>query len=81
LYVTELGCAGGRPPDGRNVSTTVTQTDTEVAVLVVIEPVEDGATCPTNPAEPLAIPLGRPLGDRRIRDQSTGTFVELPLSG
>jgi hypothetical protein len=72
---TEVECAGGFPPDGRAVTLSVIENSATVYVSVDVETVTDGATCPTNPTEPLSVPLGEPLGSRRVVDGSSGAVL------
>ncbi len=71
VLITERSCAGGQPPAGREVIPVITETDTEVHIVVLVAPVRGGATCPGNPQYPVEVQLDQPLGDRIIRDART----------
>lgn len=71
VLITERACAGGQPPEGREVIPVVVETETEVRIAVLVAPVRGGATCPGNPFYPVEIQLDQPLGDRRIFDART----------
>ena len=76
IMATERDCANGQIPDGREVRTSVTETGDEIRILVLVEPISGGATCPSNPAFPVRILLTGPLGDRVIVDESTTPVTE-----
>jgi hypothetical protein len=81
LLATEHACASGQPPDGRKIVTTVTETEADVSILVLVEGM-GMATCPSNPPFPVTVQLDQPLGSRQILDGSTlpGRPVE-PAAG
>jgi hypothetical protein len=68
LFINEQACASGRPPDDREVVVLVTETADAVSVLALVEPVEGGAECPSNPWYPIIVELDAPLGDRQLLD-------------
>ena len=57
IMATERNCANGQIPDGREVRTSVAETGDEVRILVLVEPISGGATCPSNPAFPVRVLL------------------------
>lgn len=68
LHIFEQACAGGAPPTDREVVPVVIETDESVTVIVLVAPVEGGATCPGNPPHPITVTLDAPLGDRALLD-------------
>lgn len=71
VLATEMGCAGGGPPTGRDVrAVVVDMNDEAVSIVILVEPPEGAATCPGNPSFPFEVELGAPLGDREILDAS-----------
>ena len=68
LLARERACAGGLPPAGRNVVSSVGETDASVSVLVLVEETPGGATCPMNPKFPVSVTLHRSLGGRQLLD-------------
>jgi hypothetical protein len=65
LIVTEQQCASGISPTGR-IEATVSYTETEVEVSVIVNSVGGTANCPGNPPTPFTLELTEPLGDRLI---------------
>lgn len=76
VLATERDCANGEPPEGREVRASVTETGDRFHILVLVEPISGGATCPCNPAFPVVVSLTGPLGDRMIVDGSTSPETE-----
>ncbi|NEE04676.1 hypothetical protein [Phytoactinopolyspora halotolerans] len=75
----EVDCAGGQVPEGREVRPVVLSEDeTTVEIVILVEPVTGDATCPSNPSFPLEIELGAPLGDRAVVDASVDPALERP---
>jgi hypothetical protein len=70
VQANERDCASGQPPVGREVLPVVIAGDDRVTITVLVEPVQGGANCPSNPWFPLVIDLGEPLGDRTLFDGS-----------
>ena len=69
LLATEVNCAGGQLPVGRDVRAVVLdETETTVSIVILVEPL--GGTCPSNPPFEFQVDLGSPLGDRTILDAS-----------
>lgn len=68
--ILERACANGKPPVGRVRPPVVVFDERTVVVTVTVKEVPGGADCPGNPAMPITIELGQPLGDRRILDGS-----------
>ena len=75
LLANEMSCAGGGPPSGRDVrGVIVDDGEDAVAILILVEPIQGAATCPTNPDFPFEIELPSALGDREIVDASSYPF-------
>jgi hypothetical protein len=71
VQATENACAGGAPPTGRDVQAVVLDENTNsVSIVILVEPTEGAADCPSNPSFPFTVQLGGPLGDRKILDAS-----------
>jgi hypothetical protein len=70
LNANERNCASGQPPEDREVVAAVISDDNSVTITVLVEPVEGGAECPSNPDFPFAVDLGEPLGERALFDGS-----------
>src|SRR5918999_6446958 len=69
VLATETNCAGGLPPEGREVRGVVLEeTEETVSVLILVEPL--GGDCPSNPSFEFDVELPSPLGDRRVLDAS-----------
>lgn len=68
LLATERACASGQAPAGREARPFVVETSDAVEIIVLVEDLSRNATCPSNPAFPIAVGLDSPLGDRMIRD-------------
>jgi hypothetical protein len=69
VLATEMACAGGEAPHGREVRAIVLdETDEAVSIVILVEP--RGGDCPSNPAFEFQVDLGSPLGDRTILDAS-----------
>lgn len=71
LLATERACANGLPPTGRLVVPSVTETQDTVEITVLVEPVQGGAICPSNPPFAVVVALESPLGDRAVLDASS----------
>jgi hypothetical protein len=78
LLIMEMNCASGEPPIGREIRPVVTSDDTSVSIVVLVEPVEGGADCPSNPWYPVEVELDEPLGDRAVFDASVVPALERP---
>lgn len=65
LVVTERQCASGISAEGR-IEATVSYTETEVAIAVIVNSVGGYANCPGNPPTTFTVQLAEPLGDRAI---------------
>lgn len=79
VQANEMACANGEAPDGRDVTSVVVAEDDEsVAVVILVEPLQGNATCPSNPAFPFTIELESNLGDRTILDASVDPPLERP---
>ena len=71
VLATELACAGGQAPRGREVrAVVVDETDDAVSIVVLVEPPTGGQTCPSNPSFEFQVDLGSPLADRAVLDAS-----------
>jgi hypothetical protein len=79
VLATEVSCAGGRSPDGRDVRAVVLdETDEWVSIVILVEPASGGQTCPGNPSFPFEVQLPSPLGDRAVLDASVYPAIERP---
>lgn len=77
VLATEVACAGGQPPDGRDVRAVVLdETDESVSIVILVEPASGGQTCPSNPSFPFEVQLPSPLGDRAVLDASVYPAIE-----
>ncbi len=76
LRIIEVACAGGQAPDGREIVPVVRETPTTIEVIVLVESVVGGASCPGNPPVPITVELDEPLGDRIVLDGSVQPPVE-----
>ena len=79
VLATERACAGGRPPEGREVLAVLNETSEQVDVVVLVGSPEGDQTCPSNPPFTVRIELDTPLGDRTLFD--TGTYPGIQLRG
>ena len=68
--IRERSCAGADPPDGRIQPPVVVFDEASVVVTVTVRQRPGVQDCPGNPAVPITIELGQPLGDRTILDGS-----------
>jgi|GEM_PF-2190368 len=68
LLIIERSCANGAGPEGRNVIPAVTETDSTIEIVVLVEPVSGAATCQGNPPHPIQVALKAPLGNRALLD-------------
>ena len=71
VLVTELACAGGRPPLGRLLAPVVLATDDAVTIAFAARKLPGGQDCPSNPETRVLVRLAEPLADRRLFDGST----------
>ena len=78
VLVMERSCAGGQPPEDREIRPLVFAGDDSVQIVVLIEPVQGGATCPSNPWYATTFDLGEPLGDRVLIDGRVTPGLERP---
>ena len=79
VQATEMSCAGGEAPAGRDVrSVVVAQDDTSVSIVVLVEPPTGNSTCPGNPSFPFEVDLGAPLGDRAVLDAGQQPAIPRP---
>jgi hypothetical protein len=71
VLATEVACAGGQAPQGREVRAVVLdETEEAVSIVILVEPSTGGQNCPGNPSFEFQVDLGSPLGDRTILDAS-----------
>jgi len=68
VVINEQNCASGQAPIGREIVPLVTETEDSVTIIVLVAPVEGGATCPGNPWHPITVTLESPLGSRQLFD-------------
>ncbi len=74
LVINERNCASGRAPDGRETLPVVTESQSQIVIVVLVEPADEGE-CPSNPWHPVTITLEAPLGDRAVLDGHTSPPV------
>ncbi len=77
LWINENNCAGGQAPDDREVLPVVTETESSIEIVTLVEPVSGGAECPGNPWYPITVTLEEPLGDRTVYDAHESPRIEL----
>ena len=71
VLATENACAGGRAPEDRQVKPVILSEDAHtISIVILVEPTHGATACPGNPAFPIEVELGSPLGDREILDAS-----------
>jgi hypothetical protein len=70
VLVLERACASGKPPDGRIAEPEVVYAADAVTITIGVRRSEGDHSCPGNPAVPLRVALGEPLGDRTLLDGS-----------
>lgn len=70
VVATELACANGDVPEGREVVQSVLASDSEITITVLVEAVRGAATCPGNPEFVFEIELDEPVGTRALLDGS-----------
>ena len=68
LIINERECASGQAPVDREVVPVVIETEDQVEIITMVEPVSGGAECPGNPWFPVIVELDAPLGDRTVVD-------------
>lgn len=79
VLATEMACASGTAPSGRDVQSVVVEEDAEtVSIVVLVEPPTGDQNCPSNPLFPLDVDLGSPLGDRIVLDAGVQPAVARP---
>lgn len=70
VFVTEIACAGGRPPQGRLLPPVVLAADDAVTIAFAVRRLPGGQDCPANPEARVVIELAEPLGNRGLFDGS-----------
>jgi hypothetical protein len=71
VLATEMACAGGQAPQGREVRAVVLdETDDVVSLAILVEPPTGGQNCPGNPSFDFQVDVGSLLADRTILDAS-----------
>jgi hypothetical protein len=79
VLATERACASGRTPGDREVRSVVAyEDDTEVHVVVLVEPSEGDQECPGHPSFPFRVELGSALAGRTVFDASRQPPFERP---
>ena len=68
LISKERDCASGQAPTDREVVPVVIETEDQVEIITMVEPVSGSATCPSNPWFAATVELDAPLGDRTVVD-------------
>ena len=77
VVINERNCASGQAPTDREVLPIVTETETAIEIVMLVEPVTGGADCQGNPWYPVTVTLQQPLGDRTVYDAHAQPPVEL----
>lgn len=78
LLVLDPSCGGDTDMPGRIEVVSIDQTETEVRLLLGVQPLPHGAyDCPGFPPTPFMVELDEPLGDRTIIDASRAIRREL----
>jgi hypothetical protein len=67
LLVNEIGCASGRPADGR-IRTSAEYRADAVVVTVLVKPRSGAQSCPGNPDTRYTLRLDEPIGSRVLLD-------------
>jgi hypothetical protein len=75
VLATETACASGKPPGDRMQPATVVVRPDVVVVTLTVRRRPGGQDCPGNPAVPVKVDLGQPLGDRRLVDSADPTIA------
>jgi len=79
VLATEMACAGGQPPGDRRIRAVVLSEDeTAVSVVMLVESPEGAQDCQGNPTFSFEIELGSPLADRAVFDASVQPPMERP---
>ncbi|AYY14351.1 hypothetical protein EF847_18280 [Actinobacteria bacterium YIM 96077] len=76
LRAWEVDCANGQAPDDRAVEPVILDDDDTVSVVILVEPVQEGAECPGNPSFSVELELDEPLGERAVYDASVDPAQE-----
>jgi len=71
VLVTEIACAGGRPPLGRLLPPVVLAADDAVTIAFAVRRLPGGRDCPANPEARVVVELAEPLGGRGLFDGSS----------
>lgn len=71
VLVTEIACAGGRPPLGRLLPPVVLATTDAVTIAFAVRKLPGGQDCPANPEARVVVELSERLGDRGLFDGSS----------
>ena len=80
LLINELECANGEPPTGRVITPAVTESKTNIEILILIEPLTGGANCPSNPWVEYDLDISEfaePVGERTLLDASGFELFEV----
>ena len=65
-FIRELGCAGGKSPEGRIIGPRIEYGADTVTVTFGVT--KDPGDCPSNPKYSITIFLAEPLGNRKVLD-------------
>jgi hypothetical protein len=74
VLVTEMACAGGRPPGVRLLPPQIAKTTDAIFVLFTVRSQAGDLNCPSNPSTQVAIELGEAVGSRRVLDAAVFPF-------
>ena len=79
VIANERACASGQPPQGRHIEPVViSEDDSSVSIVMLVEPPDGDRTCPSNPSFGHRIQLDSPLDGRTVLDASTAPPRERP---
>jgi hypothetical protein len=79
VLATEMACASGRAPEGRDVQAVIlAETEDTVSVVILVEPADGDQECPGNPSFQYEVDLGSPLGERTVLDASVYPSLQRP---
>ena len=75
LWLSELGCASGQPMGERLLGPEVHESEDQILIAAGVAIQLTGQDCPGNPATEVVVALDAPVGDREIRNATTGEQV------
>ena len=81
LLVTEESCNSGMDAEDRIEVLSLEETDSEVRLILGVQPEGGIQACPSNPATPFTVSLSKPLGDREVLHAGLATPRPLAVNG